>query len=189
MEKNLTPEDFDAIEEKMKEIIAMNLDLTKEVISKQDALKMFADQPYKIELINDLPEDSEISVYHLGDFAFGSKEQVAEIVGQLNGRIRLIMGNHDHKKWKDYLAYGFDRVYDGPIIIDNWAIMSHHPHFVNMQMPYINIYGHVHDDYNYTDVAPTGACVCVERWEYKPVDLDQLLAKIQKLREGYKQYE
>lgn len=67
MEKNLTPEDFDAIEQKMKEIIAMNLDLTKEVISKQQALQMFADQPYKIELINDLPEDSEISIYRLGD--------------------------------------------------------------------------------------------------------------------------
>ena len=67
MEKNLTPEDFDAIEEKMKEIIAMNLDLTKQVVSKQEALNMFADQPYKVELINDLPEDSEISVYHLGD--------------------------------------------------------------------------------------------------------------------------
>lgn len=124
-------------------------------------------------------------VYHLGDFAFGSKEQVAEIVGQLNGRIRLIMGNHDHKKWKDYLACGFDRVYEGPIILDNWAIMSHHPHFVNMQMPYINIYGHVHDDCNYTNVAPTGACVCVERWEYKPVDLDSLFAQIQKQRESY----
>lgn len=67
MEKNLIPEDFDAIEEKMKEIIAMNLDLTKQVVSKQEALNMFADQPYKVELINDLPEDSEISVYHLGD--------------------------------------------------------------------------------------------------------------------------
>lgn len=67
MQQNLTPEDFDAIEEKMKEIIAMNLDITKQVVSKPQALEMFKDQPYKIELINDLPEDSEISVYHLGD--------------------------------------------------------------------------------------------------------------------------
>ena len=41
-------------------------------------------------------------VYHLGDFAFGSKEQLKEILGRLNGRVRLVMGNHDHKKGKDY---------------------------------------------------------------------------------------
>lgn len=121
-------------------------------------------------------------VYHLGDFAFGSKETVQHIVEQLNGRIRLIMGNHDHKKWKDYLECGFERVYEGPIIIDNWAILSHHPHFVNVNMPYINIYGHVHDDLNYQDITACGACVCVERWDYKPVDLDKLLAMIEKMR-------
>ncbi len=67
MEKNLTPEDFDAIEQKMHEIVNQNLDMVKEVVSKEKALEMFKDQPYKIELINDLPEDAEISVYHLGD--------------------------------------------------------------------------------------------------------------------------
>ncbi len=67
MEHNLTPEDFDKIESKMREIISQNLDMTKKVISKQEALDMFKDQPYKVELINDLPSDSEISIYSLGD--------------------------------------------------------------------------------------------------------------------------
>ena len=67
MQKNLTPDDFDAIEQKMREIINQNLDMVSEVVSKETALKMFKDQPYKIELINDLPEGSEISIYHLGD--------------------------------------------------------------------------------------------------------------------------
>lgn len=67
MQKNLTPDDFDAIEQKMREIINQNLDMVREVVSKETALKMFKDQPYKIELINDLPEGSEISIYHLGD--------------------------------------------------------------------------------------------------------------------------
>ncbi len=66
MERVLTPEDFDAIDSKMHEIINRNLDLTKEVMSKAEAEKMFADQPYKLELIREL-EDGEISVYHLGD--------------------------------------------------------------------------------------------------------------------------
>lgn len=67
MNKNLTPEDFEKIETKMHEIVAMKLDMKKEVISKQKALEMFKDQPYKVELIGDLDENSEISVYHLGD--------------------------------------------------------------------------------------------------------------------------
>ena len=67
LEKNLTPEDFDAIENKMKEIIAKNVDMTKQVISKQQALDMFADQPYKVELIQELPDGEDISIYSLGD--------------------------------------------------------------------------------------------------------------------------
>ena len=67
MEKNITPDDFEAIENKMKEIVALNLDMVKEVVSKEEALKIFKDEPYKLELINDLPEDEEISIYHLGD--------------------------------------------------------------------------------------------------------------------------
>lgn len=66
MERVLTPEDFDAIDSKMHEIINRNLDITKENISKAEAEKMFANQPYKLELIREL-EDAEISVYHLGD--------------------------------------------------------------------------------------------------------------------------
>lgn len=67
MEASLTPEDFEKIETKMHEIINQNLDMTKEVISKQEALEMFKNQPYKVELINDLPENEEISIYKLGD--------------------------------------------------------------------------------------------------------------------------
>ena len=67
LEKNLTPEDFDVIENKMKEIIAKNIDMTKQVISKQQALEMFAKQPYKVELIQELPEGEDISIYSLGE--------------------------------------------------------------------------------------------------------------------------
>ena len=67
MEHALSQEDFGKIEEKMKEIVAQNLDMVKEVVSKEEALKIFADEPYKLELINDLPDSEEISIYHLGD--------------------------------------------------------------------------------------------------------------------------
>lgn len=67
MEHSLTPDDFEAIEKKMSEIINKNLDMVKEVVSKDEALKLFKDEPYKLELINDLPDGEVISIYHLGD--------------------------------------------------------------------------------------------------------------------------
>lgn len=63
----ISTEDFENIENKMKEIINQNLDMTKQVISKEQALKLFADEKYKIELINELPDGEEISIYNLGD--------------------------------------------------------------------------------------------------------------------------
>lgn len=66
---NLTinQDDFAKIEEKMKEIVARNEDFVRTEISRAQALEMFKTQPYKTELINDLPEDGVISVYHTGD--------------------------------------------------------------------------------------------------------------------------
>ncbi len=67
MERILTPEDFTAIEDKMKEVLGENLDMTRREVSRETALEMFKDQPYKVELITDLPEGETISVYDLGD--------------------------------------------------------------------------------------------------------------------------
>lgn len=65
-----TPEDLPKIEKEMAKIIKANYPITREVISRQEALKLFeeAEEPYKIELINDLPEDAEISLYRQDDF-------------------------------------------------------------------------------------------------------------------------
>lgn len=63
----IRPEDFDKIEQAMREIINKNEDFVRKVVSKKEALEMFKDQPYKLELIQDLPEDEEISIYTLGD--------------------------------------------------------------------------------------------------------------------------
>ena len=60
-------EDFAKIEEKMKEIINRNEDFVREEVSKQKALEIFKDEPYKTELINDLPEGETISTYKTGD--------------------------------------------------------------------------------------------------------------------------
>lgn len=61
--------DLSKIEKKMRGIVARKLDMTKRVVSKTEALNWARDhqQNYKIELIEELPEDAEISFYDLGD--------------------------------------------------------------------------------------------------------------------------
>lgn len=63
-------EDFAAIEKEMAKIAKENIPLVKKVVSRNEALKFFQDkgQDYKVMLINDLPEDAEISMYEQGDF-------------------------------------------------------------------------------------------------------------------------
>lgn len=67
MEKSIVPEDFKAIEDKMNEIIKRDENFVRKEISKNEALEMFKENPYKCEIINELPENEIISVYYLGD--------------------------------------------------------------------------------------------------------------------------
>lgn len=69
-EHRFTQDDFAAIEAEMAKIVKENLPLTREVVSRADALKLFkeAGQDYKVELIEELPEEEEISLYRQGDF-------------------------------------------------------------------------------------------------------------------------
>ena len=67
LEQSISPEDFEKIEQKMQEIINNNEDFVRIEISKSEALEKFKDEPYKIELINELPEDEMITMYRTGD--------------------------------------------------------------------------------------------------------------------------
>ena len=65
-----TPEDLAAIEKEMAKIVKANIPLVRNELPRAEALSMFAkmEEPYKVELINDLPEDAIISIYQQGDF-------------------------------------------------------------------------------------------------------------------------
>ncbi|MBA7607790.1 Threonine--tRNA ligase [subsurface metagenome] len=63
----LTPEDLPVIEERMVEIIAQDLPFTREEVSKEEARSIFAHQPYKLELIDEIP-DELMSIYRQGSF-------------------------------------------------------------------------------------------------------------------------
>ena len=63
----ITLEQYAQIENEMKQIINRNQEFKRVELSRSEALELFKDEPYKIELINELPQDETISCYYLGD--------------------------------------------------------------------------------------------------------------------------
>ncbi len=63
-----TENDFPKVEKEMRKILSGNHEFIRKEVSKEEALKLFQDQPYKIELINDLPENETISTYQQDDY-------------------------------------------------------------------------------------------------------------------------
>jgi threonyl-tRNA synthetase len=94
--RNLTPEDLKAIEKRMRQIIARQYPFEKKVVSSDQAKQTFADQPYKIELIEGLERggvdeygeplegDTEISFYSHADFTDLCRGPHVEHTGQVN---------------------------------------------------------------------------------------------------------
>ncbi|MBI9098082.1 MAG: threonine--tRNA ligase [Spirochaetaceae bacterium] len=66
--RSISPDDLKVIEDSMKDIIKSQKGFERIVVTKDEAKTLFADQPYKLELIEELPENEEISVYQMGDF-------------------------------------------------------------------------------------------------------------------------
>ncbi len=85
MENTLSDEDLNNIESKMKEILNEGRSFSKKIVTKDEALKFFKDNPYKIELIKNLDNSSEITLYEQKNFT------------------DLCKGPH-HKSTKDYNA-------------------------------------------------------------------------------------
>ena len=82
--RKLTPEDLSEIEGYMAEVIKEDRPFEKEVVSREAALAFFAGQDYKLELINDLPGDEEISLYKIGNFTDLCRGPHVESTGRLN---------------------------------------------------------------------------------------------------------
>ncbi len=67
-EHTFTPDDLEAIEKEMKKIAKENLKIERFELPRKEALELMKDEPYKCELIRDLPEDAVISFYKQGEF-------------------------------------------------------------------------------------------------------------------------
>ena len=94
-------------------------------------------------------------VFHLGDFAFASNKRWQELICRLNGKIYLILGNHDVSRWPgDYTMSLFERVENQIMLkIDNkYKVYLNHFPFLCYDGTYrnpedctIQLHGHVHE--------------------------------------------
>ena len=66
--KSLSPDDLGSIDAKMRELAEKDEEFVEQVLPKDQARKLFAEQPFKLELIDELPEDGPLTVYSCGDF-------------------------------------------------------------------------------------------------------------------------
>lgn len=146
----------------------------------------YCDRPYKdvndmnkslVKNWNNVVGKSDI-VYHLGDFSMSCNINcLRDLVSKLNGKIVLVMGNHDTRTPKQYLDCGFYQATRKPIMIDEKVILMHEPPtYVAEGIVYL--FGHVHNKTTDCEKFSNCKCVCCERTNYKPIDLDELLTTI-----------
>lgn len=139
------------------------------------------------------PEDT---VYHLGDVVINRKH--LHLVKRLNGKKRLVRGNHDIFKDKDYYEVGFDSLYGVRVFTDKF-ILSHiplHPDSITDRFK-VNVHGHLHANevmrkivtkpfspVGQRDVVdqidPRYLCVSVEHTNYEPLSFEEVDERIAK---------
>lgn len=129
---------------------------------------------YMIERWNHVVKPGD-KVYHLGDVFFRDKEKFKKLWPRLNGKKRLIVGNHDDVKWLSNGGF-FDK-----IMMWRWfgeLLLSHvpvHPQTLSEGrggFPHaVNVHGHTH-----TQGSPDGPyySVCAELIHYTPIHIDEV---------------
>lgn len=68
MAESVSSDDFEKIEKTMKQIVNENYPIERKVVSRDEAKTFFADDPYKLELIDAIPEDENVTLYSQGEF-------------------------------------------------------------------------------------------------------------------------
>lgn len=138
------------------------------------------------------PQDT---VYHLGDVVI--KKSSLELVKRLNGKKRLVRGNHDIFHDKYYREVGFEKMYGVRVFVDKF-ILSHiplHPDCVTDRFK-VNVHGHLHANqierqvikrtatnnvpFEVTEVDPRYLCVSVEHTNYEPLSFEEVEDRIKK---------
>lgn len=120
-------------------------------------------------------------IYVLGDFCFGNKEMLKNVVSRLNGRKILILGNHDRLTKGAYLDAGFETVTKCPMIIDADFILSHQPLQGDLGRFY-NIHGHKHKLPGEAQFSPKHFDIGVDDHNFYPHKLDTVIKNLYKTK-------
>lgn len=125
------------------------------------------------------PQDK---VYCLGDVVMNRKS--LPILDRLNGSKRLVRGNHDIFKLKEYTRF-FEEIY-GVRVLEGF-ILSHIPLHRESVVPRfgVNVHGHLHTNY-IND--PAYLSVCVEQINFTPISLEDARKLVTKQRLNFEQY-
>ena len=119
-------------------------------------------------------------VYMLGDFTLSRNlDYIKSIVEQLNGKIVLVMGNHDTRQPSKYVECGFHTAIRKPILVEPKVVLMHEPPLMeNVVEGMVYIFGHVHEKIIDIEALNNCFCVSVERTNYFPINLDKILKSI-----------
>jgi calcineurin-like phosphoesterase family protein len=112
-------------------------------------------------------------VLHLGDLAMGHTSKCLELRKYLKGEVFIIKGNHDRLSSLENSGF-----YPINSFVWNEVLFSHQPKYVNVPFPEeikFNIHGHIHEKEN---VSSRHYNVSIERMNYQPIRLIDLLDKI-----------
>jgi calcineurin-like phosphoesterase family protein len=124
-------------------------------------------------------------IYHLGDVFFGSKDWIENNWSRLNGKKRLIVGNHDDipyivgqrmfekvDMWRMFTEFNILLTH---VPVHNSTLYEKRFKKSDAMLPMKNVHGHIH-----SNASPVGPyhCVCVEQIDYRPINIEELRIKI-----------
>lgn len=127
-------------------------------------------------------------VWHLGDVVMNKSKLV--LAGRLNGRMKLVMGNHDTGRMNEYLEI-FESLHG--VVDFGWCVMTHVPvHTDQLDRFKFNVHGHLHDKVVTRDSGtvwegvadgpepdPRYFCVSMEQIEYTPILASVVRARLE----------
>lgn len=120
------------------------------------------------------PQDK---VYHLGDVIFGPNKDYDKVLSRLNGKKRLVVGNHDDLSDPN-LTRHFQKIMMWRIFKEFDFVASHVPIFHGeIRKVKFNVHGHIHEK---DDVSPTHHNISIEKTSYRPVNIDEIKERLSK---------
>ena len=124
---------------------------------------------YSIQQWNNVVSNEDLVIY-CGDFGFGNKEILTEILSKLNGQKILIKGNHDNHSNSFFLDCGFRSVHK-KLCCGN-VLFTHKP-YTKALHGRLNIHGHIHNNSSQYDNSSDYWNVSVEMHNFEPVELTE----------------